>query len=79
MNELRVTLDLGSVEIDLEDVVAMRPGARYSFERPACFDATLRIEGKPWASARLEVCDDVVSLQIQAIGPQINSVSILKK
>lgn len=59
-----VTLDLGEIELTAEQLLSLRPGMKLTFERPAQFEATLRIAGTPWAVSDLTLEDGSVQLTI---------------
>ncbi len=59
-----ITLDLGEIELSAEQLLRLRPGMKLTFERPAQFEATLRIAGTPWAVSELTVDQERVQLTI---------------
>ncbi len=61
---LRVRLDLGEIEIPVEDVIELEAGSVIELERSETLEATLVIEGREIAQALLELTNDKAKLRV---------------
>ena len=66
-DDIQVTLDLGSIELPLADLVRLRPGMTVEFERPAAFEGTIQVAGTPWATVQIGIGADGVSLLVERV------------
>jgi flagellar motor switch/type III secretory pathway protein FliN len=64
---LRATLDLGEVELSLDELLALRPGSTVSFARPALLQGAIRVQGGLWALVDIECKEDEISLRVREL------------
>jgi flagellar motor switch protein FliM len=57
-------LNLGAVELSLDQLLGLRKGSEVSFELPEKFEATLDVDGKPWARCEAKRVDGCLVLGI---------------
>ena len=60
-----ISLDLGSIELSVEDLVKLREGMSIEFVKPARFEANLLLADSPWASGTVELKGDVVEFTVE--------------
>jgi|GEM_PF-4035423 len=67
------TLNIGTVELSLDDLLMLRPGMTISFEKPTHFQATVEVGGQPWAMAAVHIGESEVELKVETVcRPQSN-------
>lgn len=61
---VQVEISLGGIELQLDELLALRPGASIKFERPEEFEAVLRVAGQTWAEAQVAIQNDGVEVRV---------------
>ena len=59
-----VTLDLGQLQLSLTELLGLRPGNFLRFEKPACFQGVLRLNGHAWATVNIEIGKEDLSINV---------------
>ena len=75
---IRVTLDLGEIELSARELITLREGSVITFEKPNVVEGMLRIAGRPWAKVNIEVQRDTLTVRVTelcALGPVEKNIS----
>ena len=67
--ELPLEISLGSVQMPLLEVLALRPGMLIEFPCPGCFEGQLKVAGVEWGRVRTKIENGQVLMELTEIGP----------
>ena len=65
--KMRVTLSLGEIELEAEDLLRLRPGTKIEFDKPQEFISELLVAGDKWADATVDLNNGKIELIIKKL------------
>ena len=66
-DNLSVSMDLGEIELTVEELLSLRPGSKVSFVRPQTLSGCLRLSGGEWAYVDIALSESSMELTVREL------------
>ena len=60
-------LNLGGIELTVDQITRLRPGTSIEFQMPKATEAILRLNGRDWALVAVQFAGDRMNLEVQEL------------